>query len=683
MNILPLQTICKMAKQNSNSKKIASKAPVKPLAAAVPGLPGWLTNSRLQAWLVFCFGFLLYANTLSHQYTQDDAIVITDNMFTTQGLAGIPGILQYDTFYGFFKEAGKANLVAGGRYRPLTLVLFAFEYQLFGLNPFVGHLINALLYGLTGFVLFWLVRSLFRPERGLLQAHFVALAASLLFIAHPIHTEAVANIKGRDEIVALLCSLAALFFSLQAFFTKKISWQFAAGGLFFLALLSKENAITFVAIAPLTYWFFTKASGGKIVLQALPFLISAGLFLLIRTTIIGLNSSEPPLELMNNPFIKLQGDAYVPFTAQERWATILFTLGKYLQLLCFPHPLTHDYYPRQIAIMTFGDWRVLLSLLLYLALVAYAIIGLRKKDPIAYGIGFYLISLSIVSNIIFPVGTNMAERLLFMPSVGFCVAIAAWMQNLTFRKKLTSFGQLYPALGVLVAITLLFSLKTITRNPAWKDNYTLFTTDIQTSYNSAKLRNAVGGELVTRSVNEKNEQARLAMLREAAGHLQEAIKIHPTYKNAYLLLGNCYNFLQEYEASAANYRKALALDPDYQDAFNNLALTLRQAGRFYGEQKGDLPKAIGYLKQAYDLNPQDVETMRLLGVAYGISGNVQQAIVFFTKCTEIEPQNATAWYDLGTAYHNAGDPVKGNEYIQKALQLEPDIEQKRLLPEQR
>ncbi len=658
-------------------KPAVALATPKITTVALTDVPGWLRHARLQAWVVFALGFLLYANTLGHSYTQDDAIVITDNMFTTQGVAGIPGILKYDTFYGFFKEAGKANLVAGGRYRPLTLVLFAMEYQLFGQNPFIGHLMNALLYGLTGFVLYWLVLQLFASKDNLVPSHLIALATSLLFIAHPIHTEAVANIKGRDEIVALLGSLAALYFSLKAFSTKKSALNIVAGALFFLALLAKENAITFVAIVPLTYYFFSKSNVKQIVIQTFPFVIAAFLFLVIRTSVIGLGAGEPPMELMNNPFLKWQANQYVPFTGAERLATVTFTLGKYLQLLVFPHPLSHDYYPRQVGIMTFGDWQVLGSLALYAGLVIYAILGLRRKDPLSYSIWFYLITLSIVSNLVFPIGTNLAERLLFMPSVGFCLAIVLLLQKMFFSKKLTAFKQLYPFFGVIMLLFAFFSVKTISRNPSWKDNFTLFTTDIQTSPNSAKLRNAVGGELVTQSVNEKNEQQRLAMLQEAAGHLREAVKIHPTYKNAYLLLGNCYNYLQQYDSAIASYRQALALDPDYKEAFDNLTITYTQAGRYYGEQQNDLAKAVEYLQQGYQLRSDDYETVRLLGVAYGIGGNAQKAIEFFEKGTQLQPNNAGAWYDLGTAYHNAGNPEKGNEYIQKALAMEPDIVQKR------
>lgn len=665
-----------MAKSKPKNKAKKTTRP-KATSALPSGTPAWFANARLHAWVLFALGFLLYANTLGHDYAQDDAIVITDNMFTTEGVSGIPGILQYDTFYGFFKEEGKANLVAGGRYRPLTLVMFAFEYQLFGQNPFIGHLVNALLYGLTGVVLYWLLLQLFRPKNDPAKAYFIALAASLLFITHPIHTEAVANIKGRDEIVALLGSLAALYFSFRAYYAKKNWLQMLAGVVFFLALLSKENAITFVVVAPLTFYFFTKAKAGKIALQTLPFALAAIVFLIIRFSIVGAPGGDPPMELMNNPFLKWNGSQYVPFTVSERMATVLFTLGKYLQLLVFPHPLTHDYYPRHIGILSFGDWRVLLSLALYIGLGVYAVLGLRQKNPISYGIWFYLLTLSIVSNIVFPIGTNMAERLLFMPSAGFAIAVAALMYHLTFKKKITSFKQLYPALGVLIVVVVLFSIKTITRNPAWATNFTLFTTDINTSPNSAKLRNAIGGELVTQSVNEPNEQVKQTMLTEAAGHLQEAINIHPTYKNAYLLLGNCYNYLKQYDQAIASYRKALELDPGYEEAFTNLKVTLQQAGRFYGEEQGDLARAIQYLEQAYQMDSNDYETVRLLGVAYGVGGNVQRAIEYFTKGVELAPNNAGAWYDLGSAYYNAQMPEQGNAYIQKALEINPNIVQER------
>ena len=147
-----------MSKHKKTKKKISSKSNAlqKPLNER-----GSATNTRLHKWLIFAFAFLLYGNTLTHEYTQDDAIVIYDNMITTKGFSGIPGILKYDTFYGFFKVEGKDKLVAGGRYRPLTLVMFAVEYAFFGNNPMIGHLGNILLYGLLGVVLYLVLIKLF------------------------------------------------------------------------------------------------------------------------------------------------------------------------------------------------------------------------------------------------------------------------------------------------------------------------------------------------------------------------------------------------------------------------------------------------------------------------------------------------------------------------------------------
>ncbi|MCB0651466.1 MAG: glycosyltransferase family 39 protein [Saprospiraceae bacterium] len=621
--------------------------------------------------ILFAFGFLLYANTFNHDFAQDDAIVITDNMFTKEGIDGIPGLLKYDTFYGFFKKEGKDKLVAGGRYRPLTPVMFALEYQIFGEKPWIGHVMNAFYYGLTVVTLFLLLLKLFSRREEREAALMIALGASLLFAAHPLHTEAVANIKGRDEIIALFASLLALHLSFRAYFEKKKVLHIVAGVIFFLGLLSKENTITFLAVIPMTYYFFTKEKGNKIVLNILPFLAATVVFLALRGSILGWTLGDPPGELMNNPFLKLVGGKWVAFSAAEKLATIMFTLGKYVQLLIFPHPLTHDYYPYQVGIRNWGDPMVLGSLILYLGLIAVVILGWRKKSPVAFGVAFFLITLSIVSNIVFPVGTNMSERFMFMPSVGFAISISYLLFTLT--KKAAS----NPYLIIIGAITLLFALKTYDRNQVWKDNFTLFTTDVQVSKNSAKLQNAAGGALSNRASTEPNEQKKNAMLNEAVGHLNEAIRIHPTYKNAFLIRGNCYNWLKQYDKAIADYTYALKLDPGYEDATKNLAITYREAGEYFGKEKGDLNQALTYLSKAYEMDPNEYATVRLMGVAYGMGGNKEKAIEYFTKCTQLEPENAFAWFDLGIAYLNAGNNELGNTYITKARTLDPEIDQKR------
>ncbi|HHH50201.1 MAG TPA: tetratricopeptide repeat protein [Saprospiraceae bacterium] len=379
---------------------------------------------------------------------------------------------------------------------------------------------------------------------------------------------------------------------------------------------------------------------------------------------------------MNNPYLKIENNQYVPFSTAEKSATITYTLGKYVQLLFFPHPLTHDYYPRHIAKMSWSDWRVILSLLIYLALLVYGIYTLLKKEIIGFGILFYLGTLFLVSNIIFPIGTNMAERFLFMPSIGFCFVVALLLYKYLGTNSLKeNFKKLSTPFIILGIISLLFAGKTFVRNFVWKDNYTLFTTDIKVSKNSAKLRNSVGGELVETFKNEKNANLKKQKLNEAVAHLKEAIRIHPNYKNAFLILGNAYNYLQQYQQSIAAYNNALRIDPNYEQARQNLGITYREAGKYYGEQKNDINNAIKNLKEAYKiLGDTDPETIRLLGVAFGMSGNTQKAISYFQKLVSLQPNNAGAFWNLANAYRFAGNLEKENEFRQKAKKINPNIE---------
>ncbi len=690
-----------MAKQKRGSKKTFSTNTPNPKSINNSvGFLSFLNNKRLNCLLIFLFSFVLYFNTIGHDYTQDDAIVITDNMFTKQGIAGIDEIWNYDTFYGFFKKEGKDKLVAGGRYRPFTLILFAIEWEFFKTplkNPdgsvkkdgdgntiyttsTIGHLLNTLFYGLTGIVLYLLLLQLLLPGKGEIFAYGVAFITTFLFMAHPIHTEVVANIKGRDEIIALLGSLAAAYWTIRAHYEKKPLLYFGAAIAFFCALLSKENTITFLAVVPLMFYFFTKAKPGEIAIKSLPLFIATALFLFKRGTVLGWSLGEPSMELMNNPFLKIEGGQWVAFTAAEKMATIFYTLGKYIQLLIFPHPLTHDYYPRQIDIMQWSDWQSIGSLVLYLSVFAYAVKGFLKKDPISFGILYFLVTLSIISNIVFAVGTTMSERFMFMPSVGFSFVLAVLAFRLSKKiagGKIKSFNQFKPALILTGIVVLLFSVKTITRNPVWKDNFTLFTTDIKTSTNSAKLNNAVGGDLIRVYHNDKDEVLKKQKLLEATQHLEKALTIHPTYKNSMLQLGNCYNYLQEYEKSMSYYNKILAMLPGDEEALNNLGITYRDAGKYYGEQKGDLATATKYLEKAHELRPNEYETLRLLGVAFGVQGRNDLAVNYFSKALDQLPESAEALWNLANAYFYNGNEAKAAELRQKALQIDPEIANRR------
>jgi len=629
-----------------------------------------LTNRALHCAILFFLSCAIYVNTLGHDYALDDAIVITDNEYTVQGFGEMDKILSKDTFRGFFKEDGKDKLVSGGRYRPMTLLMFAVEYKMFGGKPWIGHLMNVLLYGLLCVVLYLVLLKLFLARGVREEAYFVAFAGALLFAAHPIHTEVVANIKGRDEIMTLLGSLGALLFALKSFETKQIKWAIFAGLTFFIGLLSKENAITFLAVMPLAFFIFTKAKAEDILLQMAPIVVATVAFLAIRFSILGFDLGDTSRELMNNPFLKLEGNRYVDFTFMEKMARVFYTLIDYVKLQIFPHPLTHDYYPLQVDVRSFANPKALFSLLFHFGIGIYALMRLPKKDPIAFGILFYIATLSIVSNIFFPIGTNMGERFIFMPSVGFCLIVAVLLYRLSQKLSNRNIG-----LGIAMGVALLFAGKSFVRNMVWYDNLTLFTNDVKISTNSAKANIEAGGELVTRSIEPQFASKKDKMLKDAVVYLNKAIEIHPSYKNAHLLLGNAHNYLKQYDQSVKSYQNALALDPNYSEANNNLAITYQNAGRYWGEEKGNLQKALQNLNAAYQMRPNEYETLRLLGVAYGIAQDHAKAIDFFTKATKAKPSEAGAFYNLGSAYFNGGDQEKGAFYHNKAKQMNPNIVQ--------
>ncbi|MEQ1747594.1 MAG: hypothetical protein ABMA02_19340 [Saprospiraceae bacterium] len=628
-------------------------------------LPPFFQNTRLQGLLLFVFACLLYANTLTHGFVQDDAIVITDNMFTTKGVDGIPGILGKDTFFGFFKVEGKETLVSGGRYRPLTLVVFALVYEVVGNNPFPFHLLTVLLFAATCVLLYQVLLLLLRGwAAGGERVPLVAWAAALLFAAHPIHTEVAANIKGCDEIVTLLGSLGALWLTLRYADTGKLLWGVLAAVSFFLACLSKENAATFVVVVPLALWFFRPFGVGQSVRYSLPVWVAFAVFFVIRGSILHWKFGSAPMELMNNPFLKIEGDQWVAFTLAEKLAAILYTLGKYLVLLVFPHPLTHDYYPRFIGLKTFSDPGVLASVVAYGLLTWYALRGMGRRDPVAFGILFFLLTISIVSNLVFPVGTNMGERFAFMPSAGFCLAVAVLLSRWSNWKT---------AVGVAAAVALLFSVKTLLRNPVWVSNESLFFTDAETSVNSAKINNACGGVLFEKATAEKDETKRQDLLRRSFDHANQALKIYPNYKDALITRAGCQYFMKNYDGSVADYRMAVQLAANDPKPRTYLAIALRESGKYYGEQKGDLAKAIQCLSESWQIAPDDPETARLLGVANGVQGKSADALQWFKKAVELEPENASYLFDLGTAYYIAGDRVLGEQYRQRAIQKNPEV----------
>ncbi len=228
--------------------------------------PSFLLNSEKGfALLIFCFSFLLYFNTVFNNYNLDDELVTQNHRLTSKGISAIPEIFSspyYQDNAGYKYE-----------YRPIVLVTFAIEHSLFGEHAWLSHLINVLLYSLLCLLLFNVLKRMLTG-----YSIIWSLLITLFFAAHPAHTEVVASIKNRDEILSLIFSLLALDFSCRLVQQKNSLHIIAVVGFFVLALLSKSTAAVFAFLIPLALVLLTPLSFGYLILLSLALIIPAVLF---------------------------------------------------------------------------------------------------------------------------------------------------------------------------------------------------------------------------------------------------------------------------------------------------------------------------------------------------------------------------------------------------------------------
>ncbi len=644
--------------------------------------------SLLQVIGIFAvLGFLLYGNTLTHDFALDDAIVITENDFTKRGFAGIWDQLTHDQFVGFYGE--KKELVAGGRYRPLSMVMYNVQYALAGENPFLGHLINVLFYILNGILLFKILDRILPQFEGLLKGVSFPLLVSLLWFFHPIHTEVVANIKGLDEIMAFCLQLGTLWFVINYIESNKAKDLLLILLLFFLGLLSKESTITWLAVIPLVLHFFTNHS----IKKALPIygalLTAAIIWAAIRYQIVGGGIKSVADNIMNDPFLEASNS--------EKYATIMLTLGKYLQLLVFPHPLTYDYYPKHIPIVDWGNRMVLLSILAYLILAIVAIWGFFKKYLISFGILLFIVTLSIASNIVFVIGAFMNERFVYVSSLGFSLILGFGIYKLLENKKISK------ALiwSMLILIFGLYSVKTISRNKVWENNLTLATHDANISVNGAKSNVMAGGILTENAIKLTNPSEKQKMLKDGMVYLQRAINTYPEYIDALILMGNSqWELTKNINQTLPFYYRILAINPYHQNTIQNFYLIVEQSkntddkinayktllrynpnemkaylnlGRIYGREKNDLINAQLYLETALKIAPNNYHVLSNLGTMYGLSKNYSAAIDVLIKAIQLKPTIAKTHIDLGLSYYFIGQTELAKASFDKAVQLDNSI----------
>lgn len=603
-------------------------------------------------WLVMilaAIALLINIRTINYDYTLDDPFFTKDNPNVSKGIAGIPEFFTHAAYYGVFKNHDAS-------YRPLMLTSFAVEKELFGFDPKSGHLINLLLFALEISVLFLLLRRLFNS-----MSSYIPFFIALLFALHPIHTEVIASVKSRDEIMGLLFSLLCLWQTLKFVDTGKTKHLILSAIYFFCALMSKETPIAFVVIVPMTVYFFRDVPTAKIIRATVPYIAVAAVYMIMRSMFIE-NDGQKVVILVNN------NGLMAATTYADKLATILYIQLKYLILMVFPHPLSYDYSFSQIPIIGFSNPKALAAVAVIIGMFVYAVMNIRRKDVFAYCILFYGMSVIITSNLLVEIGATMAERFTYTASLAFCIAIVLLIARLL--KTDTSnvnFANAKGFFAALVVIGVLYAGKTAARNEVWTNNLELYKSGMETAPNSWRAQYLLGVEYTKMISPEKDPKTKYELYTNAVECFNKSLQILPNNSDVFLLKGYANDFIGNRDDSAiACYAAVIRLDPTNKLALNNLGSVYQRKGRF--------PEAIEVLTKAVKLDSLYAEAWSNLAASYGNSGRFQEAIGYYQRVLRINPNPpSNVFRSMSNLYHFTGDSVNAPKYralLDKALREE-------------
>ena len=626
------------------------KKPFKtPPAASKTLLQEKKVNHKWLAVICALIAFALYANTLNHSYTIDDNQVIKENKYTKAGIKSLPVIFKTAYRAGYFDKFE-------GVYRPLSVATFAIEWQIAPEQPLLGHLVNVLLYALTAFLLYNLLRKLFQKHHPL-----IPFLITLLYIVLPVHTEVVASIKSRDEILCFLFAVISFQQLLNWLHSKKIISLLFALFTYFLSLLSKESAITLVAVFPLITYFFANARRKELLMVTFAFLGVGIVFLGIRYAVLGTMTGKTVIPLLNNSLVATD-DRFIQFS------TAIHILGKYLWLLIFPVTLVYDYSFNTIPLVSLASPKSFVPFLIYGALVIYAIRNFKKKNKVSFGILFFIITISIVSNVLLIIESTMAERFLYMPSLGYCIAMVMLLSTFIKTKNTDGvFRQILksPVLLLFFTVIIIYSGRTVARNMEWKDNLTIFTADLKSSPNSARVLHAYGSTILfEKAMKERDKNKKNEHLLEVIKTLEKAGSVLPEDAGQLYHLGIAYKELGDTKNAIAVFRKSvLYAEPDVAEKY--------LAAGFADGMEKKYDDAISNLKKGVQIDSSSVDVWNYLGSICSEAGRMEESKQAFKKMIALEPDFAMSYYNMGNTYAKAKDYTTAIENYQHALQLDP------------
>lgn len=518
-------------------------------------------------------------------------------------------------------------------WHPLTMLSYAIDYALWGLNPLGYHLENNILHAVNTFLAGLLAARLVETTgRGGSFAFIAALTTALLFGLHPMHVESVAWVSERKDILSGLFFILSLLAYLRYHENRSFSAYALTFVLFILALMSKPMVVTLPAVLLIIDAYplkrFSKEGCWKVILEKIPF-FSASLFIAI-ITVVAQEGSGALRSLDTDPMGLRVLTAFRGF---------IF----YLVKLVFPSGLA-PYYPHPLeqAITNYQYWG---SIVIFVAITIGAVYAFKKgKGAFPAAWAFFIVTLLPVIGIIQVGRQAAADRYIYIPAIAVLVLVGIGLGLLVEKKKTA----LYPVIAALAAVSVVFSFLTVKQAGIWKDSVTLWSHEIEVypmtvpmAYNSRGQALHGAGEL-----------------EKAVEDYSASITLNPFDPFPYNNRALVYEALGRTDLAIEDYTKAISLDAAFFNAYNNRGIALGQTGR--------LSDAVEDFSAALRINPASSGAYLNRGFALMGMERLQEALNDFTKADSLTPGSPVVRYNLALVYLKLGDAEKAQGFFREA-----------------
>ena len=601
--------------------------------------------------LLLLTSFIFYGNSVQNEYSIDDIFVL-DNPVVKQGIKAIPEI--------FSTRYYKDNKYDFG-YRPIAKASFAVEYSMFGIQTHLSHFINLLLYWLACCLLFRVLIEVMGASNLLFPA-----MVTLLFLTHPLHTEVVCSLKNRENLLSFIFSMTAMICYAKFAYKNKYHYFFGGSLAIVLGYLSKEDSMVYLFMIPFTMHFFKKADSKQLIKIILGVLLTY-LLLLVVAILLYINFEE------KRPYAFFENPLYYDHNIIHRISMGFYSLAYYARLLFVPYPLIVYYGYKHISIVEWNDWRVIISALMTILLIAYCLTQYKKRNVIVYGIIFFLAGISMFLNIIFPVTGIIGERYAFNASVGFCIAVTAGLFQLFKLNPLMEMNGLggfwrnnkWMLLFIVAILTVYFKI-IFSRNHEWKDVYSLSKADIVHAPNSVKIHDLLAdASLQKYNAPETRKEEKEILLKQAIVNYQESLKIYPKQaeplNNIGLVFAGVY---KNYTEAIAYFGQAIAIDSTLSEAYYNTGVCYYRLMNI-GDAEANYKKAIHFnsthMQAYFDLTDLYIKTDK-----------IDAAIELNKSGIEKGTRNADLYLNLGDIYLIKKDSANAVNFYEQSLAYRPD-----------